>query len=191
MGYPPGVRENGGQYTHGALWTAQALAQSGRSEDAVHVLQVSNPAERTRTAEGLRQYWGEPYAVAADISSSPGREGRAGWTWYTGSAGWMYRIWIEDVLGFKLHGSSVRFEPSLPDAWPECRLDYRFGSALYRFHLTKNPSIFDPSRHAFLSVDPASPALELVDDGKTHEVVVALFATDHQPQLAVQGETHR
>src|SRR5271167_1350560 len=101
MGYPAGLRENGGQYTHGSLWLAMAWARMGNGDRAVNLLTMMSPIERTRTTADAERYCGEPYAVAADVSTTAGREGRAGWTWYTGSASWMYRIWLEEVLGFK------------------------------------------------------------------------------------------
>jgi len=121
MGYPPGVRENGGQYTHAALWLAQAHARLNDGAAAVRLLQMMNPIERTLTNGAAIKYRGEPYAVAADVSSSPGREGTCGWTWYTGSAGWMYRVWLEDVLGFHLQGKRLRMAPAIPDEWPGFR----------------------------------------------------------------------
>ena len=101
MGYPPGVRENGGQYTHAALWVAMAFARMGDGERAVEVLQMLNPIEHARTPEDCAVYRTEPYAVAADVYSLESQPGRGGWTWYTGSAGWMYRVWLEEVLGLQ------------------------------------------------------------------------------------------
>src|SRR5512134_1564653 len=126
QGYPPGVRENGGQYTHAALWVAQAMARLNEGTTAANLLQMFNPVERTRTPEQVARYQGEPYVIAADIYALPGRVGRCGWSWYTGSAGWFYRIWIEEILGFKLHGNYASLEPKLPSDWPGYTLVYRY-----------------------------------------------------------------
>ena len=117
MGYPPGVRENGGQYTHGSLWLAMAWARARDGNSAVKLLQLMNPVEHSRTPEDAQKYRGEPYVVAADVSSAPGRVGRSGWTWYTGSAAWMYRVWIEEVLGLRIHGNQLSVDPVVSDAW--------------------------------------------------------------------------
>lgn len=174
MGYPPGIRENGGQYTHAALWLAQAFAELNQGDKAVQLLQISNPAARTATPQGLSRYAGEPYAVAADISSTPGRVGKAGWTWYTGSAGWMYRIWIESVFGFTLQKNQASFRPSLPCHWRQCELHYRHGTSLYRFILKRHPLVEDPSRTLVVHEGTMSKALDLVDDGQTYEIIIAI-----------------
>ena len=138
MGYPPGVRENGGQYTHGALWLAQARARMNDGTEAVRLLLMLNPAERTRSSAAMSKYRGEPYAAAADVSYSPGRVGRSGWTWYTGSAGWMYRIWLEDVLGFQLRGNRLQGSvPAIPASWPQFEITYRFHSSRYHITVTR------------------------------------------------------
>ena len=131
MGYPPGVRENGGQYTHGALWMALAHARMGNGAEAVHLLNLMSPIESSRDPQAVERYRGEPYVVAADVSSSPGKEGRAGWTWYTGSAGWMYRIWIEEVLGFQLQGDRITIHPAIPEEWDGFEITYRHRGARY------------------------------------------------------------
>ena len=125
MGYPPGVRENGGQYTHGSLWMASAWARMGDGDAAVRLLTMMNPVENSRDPKAVERYRGEPYVVAADVSSAPGRMGRSGWTWYTGSAGWMYRIWIEEVLGFQLRGDRLTVAPVIPDEWQGFEITYR------------------------------------------------------------------
>ncbi|MEO5926407.1 MAG: glucoamylase family protein [Bryobacteraceae bacterium] len=137
MGYPPGTRENGGQYTHGALWFAQAMARHGNGDAAVELLETINPAQRTATPALLAKYRGEPYVVAADVSASPLRPGAAGWTWYTGSAGWMYRIWLEDVLGFHLREKTLSFKPVIPKDWPGFRLQYRFGASIWHIEVER------------------------------------------------------
>ena len=141
MGYPPGLRENGGQYTHGALWTAMAWARLGEGAAAVRLLTMMNPVEHSRTPDKVAHYRGEPYSSAADVSSAQGRAGQSGWTWYTGSAGWMYRIWIEEVLGFHLRGDQLDLRPAIPDDWPGFEITYRYRSATYHITVQKDPSL--------------------------------------------------
>ncbi len=135
MGYPPGVRENGGQYTHAALWVAMAFARMGEGRRAVEVLQMLNPIEHAHTPEDCAVYRTEPYAVAADVYSLESQPGRGGWTWYTGSAGWMYRVWLEEVLGFKLRGNRLSIEPAIPEDWPGYVITFRYGRTEYRIEV--------------------------------------------------------
>ncbi|MFA4875132.1 MAG: glucoamylase family protein, partial [bacterium] len=116
-GYPPGVRENGGQYTHAALWLAMAMARMGDGTRAAKMLRMLNPVERTRDPETVWRYGVEPYVVAADVYSSPGWVGHGGWTWYTGSAAWMYRAWVEEILGLKVRGDMMQLDPTIPGWW--------------------------------------------------------------------------
>jgi cellobiose phosphorylase len=135
MGYPPGVRENGGQYTHAALWVAMAFARIGDGRRAVDILQMLNPIEHARNPEGRDAYRTEPYAVAADVYSLENHPGRGGWTWYTGSAGWMYRVWLEEVLGVRLRGDRLTIQPRLPEDWPGYTLTLCFGETEYRIEV--------------------------------------------------------
>jgi uncharacterized protein YjbJ (UPF0337 family) len=164
MGYPPGLRENGGQYTHGALWTALAWARLGEGSAAVRLLTMMNPVEHTRTPDKVAHYRGEPYSAAADVTSAQGRAGQSGWTWYTGSAAWMYRIWIEEVLGFHLRGDQLTLRPAIPDDWPGFEITYRYRSATYHITVQKDPSL----------AVPAPEFLHLVDDGATHRVLIRI-----------------
>ena len=173
MGYPPGVRENGGQYTHGSLWLAMAWARLGEGERAVNLLQMMNPIEHSRDPESVARYRGEPYVVAADVSSAPGRAGRAGWTWYTGSASWMYRIWIEDVLGFRLHGDVLRIRPAIPEDWPGFEMTYRYHSATYEITVKREKG-FAPEIE--LDGRPVEGSdIRLLDDGARHRVTIRLM----------------
>jgi cyclic beta-1,2-glucan synthetase len=124
-GYPPGVRENGGQYTHAAMWLAIALARRGDGKRAVEVLRMLNPIEHARDVDGVWRYGVEPYIVAGDVSHAPGLVGHGGWSWYTGSAAWMYRAWVEEVLGLKVRGETLRLDPVIPPEWPGFRITYR------------------------------------------------------------------
>jgi cyclic beta-1,2-glucan synthetase len=137
-GYPPGVRENGGQYTHAALWMAMAMARKGDGERAVQLLRMLNPIEHARDAEAVWLYGVEPYVVAADVYRLPGRVGQGGWSWYTGSAAWMYRAWVEEVLGLQVHGGQMRIIPVIPATWPGFSLTYRHGETVYAIHV-ENP----------------------------------------------------
>jgi cyclic beta-1,2-glucan synthetase len=134
-GYPPGVRENGGQYTHAALWLAMALARQGDGERAAKVLRLLNPIERARDSQAVWRYGIEPYVVAADVYRLPGRIGQGGWSWYTGSAAWMYRAWVEEVLGLKVRGDRLRLDPVIPGWWEGFRLRYRHGEAIYEIQV--------------------------------------------------------
>ena len=138
-GYPPGVRENGGQYTHAALWTAMALARQGNGERAVKLLRLLNPIEHARDAQAVWNYGVEPYVVAADVYRLPGRIGRGGWSWYTGAAAWMYRAWTEEVLGLKVRGNQMEINPVIPASWPRFSLKYRHGATTYAIEV-ENPS---------------------------------------------------
>ena len=117
-GYPPGVRENGGQYTHAATWVVYALAQLGRADDAYRLFSMLNPITHSADAAAAEQYRVEPYVVAADIYSVGEKRGRGGWTWYTGSSGWLYRAAVEAILGITRRGDRLHVRPVLPSDWP-------------------------------------------------------------------------
>jgi len=137
MGYPPGIRENGGQYTHGSLWLAMAWARLGNGDQAVRLLQLMNPVEHCRNPKDVERYRGEPYVSAADVYASPLQTGQCGWTWYTGSAAWMYRVWMEEILGFQLRGESFVIRPAIPGDWPGFELSYRYGNATYEVKVVR------------------------------------------------------
>jgi cyclic beta-1,2-glucan synthetase len=137
-GYPPGVRENGGQYTHAALWMAMAMARKGDGERALQLLRMLNPIEHARDASAVWHYGVEPYVVAADVYRLPGRIGQGGWSWYTGAAAWMYRAWVEEVLGLKVRGIEMRIDPVIPASWPGFSIRYRHGETMYAIEI-ENP----------------------------------------------------
>jgi cyclic beta-1,2-glucan synthetase len=140
-GYLPGIRENGGQYTHGVLWFVRAMAEIGRGSRAVELLELLNPILHARTPDEVAVYQAEPYVVAADVYSQPPHAGRAGWTWYTGSAGWMFRVAVESILGMRIHeGRELWLNPCISKDWPKCRLSYRLpnGGGAYRITI-ENP----------------------------------------------------
>jgi cyclic beta-1,2-glucan synthetase len=170
MGYPPGVRENGGQYTHAALWVAMAFARMGDGTRAVEVLQMLNPIEHSRTPEDYATYRTEPYAVAADVYSLDTQTGRGGWTWYTGSAGWMYRVWLEEVLGFKLRGDRLTIEPVIPEDWPGYVLTFRYGRTEYRIEVENGG-------------EPSQEEIRLTDDGTNHVINIRAGQSSSRPEM--------
>ncbi|RPJ52259.1 MAG: glycosyltransferase 36 associated protein [Acidobacteria bacterium] len=175
MGYPPGVRENGGQYTHGALWMALAYARLGDGTRAVELLRMMSPIAHSRTAEDALRYKGEPYAVAADVYALEGQEGRAGWTWYTGSSGWMYRVWIEEILGFKLRGDRFSLEPCLPKDWKGFSFRYNYGESSYTVTV-ENPDGVSQGV-VFIEVNGEKLAdkwIPLKDNGKNNRILIRM-----------------
>ncbi len=131
QGYPPGVRENGGQYTHAAAWLAMAFARQGDGNRAGEILRILNPIEHTHDVSDVWRYTVEPYVVAADVYNLPGRIGQGGWSWYTGSAAWIYRVWIEEVLGLKKRGDQLIIDPVIPSWWDKFTVQLRQAGALY------------------------------------------------------------
>jgi cyclic beta-1,2-glucan synthetase len=138
IGYPPGVRENGGQYTHAAVWLAMAMARSGDGTRAATMMHILNPIEHARDQEAVWRYGVEPYVVAADVSGLPGRIGKGGWSWYTGSSAWMYRAWVEEILGLHVRGEAMWFTPVIPGWWDGFQMVFRHGEAVYEIQV-ENP----------------------------------------------------
>jgi cellobiose phosphorylase len=174
-GYPPGVRENGGQYTHGAAWVALAFARQGDGDKAVSLLRMLNPIEHARAEKDFHRYKVEPYVVAADVYALKNQVGRGGWTWYTGAAGWIYRVWLEEVLGFKLRGDTLTLDPVIPKAWPGFRIRYRYKSTAYEIAV-ENPSHVSRGV-ASVELDGvrvSSQTLRLDDDKQPHVIRVCL-----------------
>jgi cyclic beta-1,2-glucan synthetase len=173
--YVPGVRENGGQYTHAAIWVVMATARLGNGDEAVELFHMLNPINRTRTGAGLERYKAEPYAVAGDVYANTLHVGRAGWTWYTGSAGWMYRTGLESILGLRRCGSVFEIDPCIPSAWSQYTISWRIGATRYEI------SVFNPQRRcrgiaeAVLDGAPVDPrAIPIVSDGATHTLRIVL-----------------
>lgn len=171
QGYVPGVRENGGQYTHGAIWAIMAFAHSGNQERAWELWSLINPINHSLTPEATARYKVEPYVMTADIYSVEPHTGRGGWSWYTGSAGWAYRLIVETLLGISRHGDSLLIETSLPHDWPSVSLTYQHGNS--RYHITLNNS---DGEHPLVLDGSALPEgrLPLIDDGQPHQVDVFL-----------------
>jgi cyclic beta-1,2-glucan synthetase len=188
-GYVPGVRENGGQYTHAAVWAAMAFAQLGDSRRAWELLDLINPVSHARSAAAVAVYKTEPYALAADVYALPPHTGRGGWTWYTGAAGWLYRLMIESLLGIRREADRLRITPCLPPDWQRYALRYRYGDTVYRITVVQ-AAIDEPVAGSGVTLDgvaQAGDAIALVDDRREHlvELRVARASPAVLPRSAV------
>ena len=176
-GYPPGVRENGGQYTHGALWSVMALAEQGEGGRAAALFSLLNPVNHARTLADVHRYKVEPYVVAADIYARPPHVGRGGWTWYTGSAGWMQRAGIESILGVSLHGDMLLLNPCIPKTWAGFEITLRHGNSRYEIKVDNSAGTGHGVVEAALDDAPVAARplrIRLLDDGATRHVTVRL-----------------
>ena len=173
-GYVPGVRENGGQYTHSAIWTAMAFAEMGDAERAWALLAMINPVNHGITAEDVATYKVEPYVVSADVYAVSPHIGRGGWSWYTGSAGWLYRLIIESLLGLRLEVNTLHLRPRLPATWPRFALRYRYRDTYYHIHVTQTASPEAALRIRLDGTLQQDAAITLFDDKQTHEVAVEI-----------------
>ena len=160
--YPVGVRENGGQYTHGAMWYIMAQLKEGRNDIAYYLYSIINPVHRTQTLADVLKYKVEPFCMAADIYSNPQHPGRGGWTWYTGSASWAYKTGIENILGLRKTGDNLTIDPRVPTDWPTFTIRYQHGSSTYIIKYERTSD----------SHSCSSTTINLVDDGQTHEVTI-------------------
>ena len=175
-GYVPGIRENGGQYSHAAVWTLIAFAALGDGDKAAELFRMLNPINRSSSRANAQKYKVEPYVVAGDIYAEAPHIGRGGWTWYTGSSGWLYRAGVEWILGFRVRGMSLSIDPCIPRNWPTYSIVFRYHSATYQIKVD-NPS--GVSRGVALTeldgkVLPGSANVPLVDDGAVHQVHIVL-----------------
>ena len=176
-GYPPGIRENGGQYTHAAIWSVMAFAALGDGDKANELFSILNPINRASTRAGVHRYKVEPYVAAADVYAEPPHVGRGGWTWYTGSAGWMYRAGLEWLLGFRLRGGVLYLDPCIPRAWRGFEIAFRYHASRYEISVL-NPNGVSRGVSS-MEVDGApvpsgSANVKLMDDGATHRIRVIL-----------------
>ncbi|MES1166519.1 MAG: glycosyl hydrolase family 65 protein, partial [Pseudomonadota bacterium] len=196
-GYIPGVRENGGQYTHGAIWTAMAFALLGENERAWELFTLLNPVNHGATATQIATYKVEPYVVAADVYAVAPHVGRGGWTWYTGSAGWMYRLLVETLLGVNREGDRLRLAPRLPPGWANCKIHYRYRRTVYHIAITRLTASATGGDQLFLDGrELPGTTLPLVDDQQEHAVEMQmrgpslagaagpLAAADREPMVA-------
>ncbi len=189
-GYLPGIRENGGQYTHAAIWTAWAVAQLGDGALAYRLFDLLNPVRHGATPEAVARYRVEPYVIAGDVYGVPPHVGRGGWTWYTGSAAWMYRLGIEAILGLCRHGDALDVEPCIPPAWEGFEVDYRFGTSCYTIEV-HNPDHIARGVAA-VTVDgrpQPSRRVPLRDDGRDHAVTVIMGEQQASPSSPVPAPT--
>ena len=179
-GYVPGVRENGGQYTHAALWVVLAHLMRGDGDEASALLDLINPINHSLTREAAEHYVVEPYVVAADVYAASPHTGRGGWTWYTGSASWFYRVALHWMLGLRVvadeTGRSLVIEPCIPKRWPGYSMTYRHGSATYRIRVENPRGVNGGVARMTLDGEPVEGvSIPLVDDGAEHDVVVTLL----------------
>jgi cyclic beta-1,2-glucan synthetase len=177
-GYPPGVRENGGQYTHGAIWAALAFVIQGDGDRAGELMSMLNPIHHADSPTAIHRYKVEPYVVCADLYSEPPHVGRGGWTWYTGSAGWMYRVVLEGLLGFRLQGDTLVLDPCIPRNWPGFEIAFRYRSARYEIAVN-NPNgvcrrVISATLDGALMPESKKALIPLTDDGATHRVLLVL-----------------
>jgi len=174
-GYVPGVRENGGQYTHGALWAAMAFAALGDCKRAWEMLQIINPVNHSKSREEIDTYKVEPYVIAADVYAHKPHIGRGGWTWYTGSAGWMYRLITESLLGLRLEVDKLYIEPCLPADWETYKVFYRFRETVYNINII---CIHNSDVEFSLSIDGIKnndKFISLIDDRQLHMVEIRIM----------------
>jgi cellobiose phosphorylase len=175
-GYIPGVRENGGQYTHAAIWTAMAFALMGENDRAWELFALLNPIHHSGTPKQIATYKVEPYVIAADIYAVAPHTGRGGWTWYTGSAGWMYRLLIETLLGVNLEGDQLRVAPRLPRSWASYKIHYRYRQTVYHITITRLAADAAEANQLFLDgIELAVKTVPLVDDRREHFVELKVW----------------
>ncbi len=176
-GYPPGIRENGGQYTHAAVWSVIAFAALGEGDKAVKLFSLLNPVNHARTRADVHRYKVEPYVVAADVYATAPHIGRGGWTWYTGSAGWMQRAGVESILGLRLQGDLLHLDPCIPKAWDGFELSLRHRSARYEIRIENPNGVGRGVGYAAIDdtlIRERPFRLLLADDGATHRVRIRL-----------------
>ena len=174
-GYVPGVRENGGQYTHAAVWTAMAFAALRQPDKAWEIFQLLNPVRHGDDPEIASRYKLEPYVLAADVYTASGHEGEGGWSWYTGSASWLYRLLVEDLLGIRIEVDTLSFAPLLPGDWTEFKVTYRYRNTFYHVQLKKTgPETWNTRRVFVDGAEQPDGKIHLVDDGRPRQAYVEL-----------------
>ena len=173
-GYVPGVRENGGQYTHGAIWTVMAFAAMGNAERAWELFTLINPVTHADTPETVAAYRVEPYVVAADVYAVPPHTGRGGWTWYTGSAGWMYRLITESLLGLRLNVDKLEFAPCITTEWVSFTIHYRYRETTYHITLRNVGAGRTVKRIVIDGNEQPEKCVPLTDDRNDHHVDVEM-----------------
>ncbi|MFO7574907.1 MAG: hypothetical protein R6W67_07095 [Bacteroidales bacterium] len=174
-GYVPGVRENGGQYTHAAIWVAMAFSKLGDNKKAWEIFNMINPANHARSPEEVAVYKVEPYVVAADVYALSPHIGRGGWTWYTGSAGWMYRLIIESLLGLRLETDKLYIEPCIPSDWDSYKIHYRYRNTVYQIMVTQIHDVITKAKIILDGVECQDNFISLVDDNQKHYAEVKYY----------------
>ncbi len=177
-GYVPGVRENGGQYTHAAIWTAMAFAALGDNRRAWEMLAIINPVNHAATVQAIATYKVEPYVIAADVYAVTPHTGRGGWTWYTGSAGWMYRLIVESLLGLRIEADKLQFAPCLPAHWKTFKVHYRYRETVYHIVVLQMPDASGGTTVTVDGVERNDKVILLVDDRQEHTVEVRINAAN-------------
>jgi cellobiose phosphorylase len=183
-GYVPGVRENGGQYTHAAIWLVMAFAALEDNKRTWELLQLINPVNQGKDAAGIEKYKTEPYVIAADVYAEPLHLGRGGWTWYTGSAGWMYQLLIESFIGLKRNGKKLFFTPCIPQDWGSVKIRYRYMKTVYNIELI----LSDENKTPGMIIDGKEQSDDFIllqEDGVDHEVKVMISRNKNKPDLGV------
>ncbi len=168
--YVPGVRENGAQYTHAAVWAVMAFAALGDNRRAGELLSIINPVNHAGSAESIAIYKVEPYVVASDVYALPPHTGRGGWTWYSGSAGWMYRLIVESILGLRLEANNLHIEPCIPAHWTSCKMNYRYRETVYHITVYRTPAADGVTMLTVDGIERHDLVIPLVDDRQKHEV---------------------
>jgi cellobiose phosphorylase len=174
-GYVPGVRENGGQYTHAAIWLAMAFAKQGDSEKAYEILSMINPINHATTHEEVERYKVEPYVMAADVYALAPHIGRGGWTWYTGSAGWMYRLIVESIIGLRLEVEKLQIKPCVPSSWDTFKIYYRFRETRYQITVIQLEESDKKQTIILDGADCHDGFINLVNDQQEHAVEVKIY----------------
>jgi cyclic beta-1,2-glucan synthetase len=190
-GYPPGIRENGGQYTHAAVWIVMALARLGCGDEVAELFHMLNPINHTRTEADVRRYKLEPYVVAGDIYARSTHAGRGGWSWYTGSAAWMYRAGLESMLGLRRRGSVFSIAPCIPSSWPGYEIVWQYQGTRYEITVSNPQRRCSGVASAELDAMPVdADAIPLVADDGVHRVRIMIGApATAPPPAAVDSRT--
>jgi cellobiose phosphorylase len=181
QGYVPGIRENGGQYTHAAIWVVMARALLGDNDRAWELFALLNPINHGSSPVQISTYKVEPYVVAADVYAVAPHTGRGGWTWYTGSAGWMYRLLIETLMGLRLEGDRMQLAPRFPEQWARCKIHYRYRQTPYSVTISRSTHGLPGISQTFLDGKELTDGIiPLVDDHREHSIEMRLANTSQE-----------
>lgn len=187
QGYVPGVRENGGQYTHAAVWAAMAFASLGERDRAWELLALINPVNHALTPQAMAVYKAEPYVLAADVYALAPHTGRGGWSWYTGSAAWLYRLIVESLLGLNIDGNRLRISPCAPEEWTNYSMTYRYLETVYEIKVTQRQSGSGVATRNTVSLDGVrveDNVVILVDDRQAHFIDVEVVANQRSSEIS-------